>query len=173
MLPPNFTSPVGTRQGLAALASLGVLIAAIGIALAFQHLGGYIPCALCLEQRTPYYAAMPALAAGLLLNAKASPPRLIRGAFAIAAIIMAYGMALGVFHAGFEWGLWPGPQDCAIVSGGEAVSAGDLLGAIDSVKPPSCDQAALRVLGLSFAGWNAIAAAIAATLAGVAAVTRD
>jgi disulfide bond formation protein DsbB len=173
MLPPNFTQPIGTRQGLAAMASLGVLVAAIGTALAFQHLGGYIPCALCLEQRMPYYTAMPLLAAGLLLNARTSPAFLVRACFAIAAAVMLYGMALGVFHAGFEWGFWPGPQDCAVTAGGGAVSAGDLLSTIDSVKAPSCDQAAIRILGLSFAGWNAIAALLAAALAGFAAFTRD
>ncbi|MCU0832173.1 MAG: disulfide bond formation protein B [Rhizobiaceae bacterium] len=173
MLPPNFTAPVGTRQGMAALASLVLLVAAIGLALAFEHVGGYVPCALCLEQRTPYYAAIPVLALALALNARVSPPWLVRAGFAIGAAIMAYGMALGMYHAGFEWGFWPGPQDCAIVSGGAAVSAGDLLGAIDSMKAPACDQAALRVLGLSFAGWNAVAALMASALAGFAAFTRD
>jgi disulfide bond formation protein DsbB len=169
----NLSSPITVRQGFAALCALGLTCAAIVIALAFQHIGGYVPCALCLEQRTPYYAAIPVLAAGLLLNAKASPAWLVRLAFAIASIIMLYGMGLGVFHAGFEWGLWPGPQDCAVTSGGAAVSAEDLLAAIDSTKAPSCDQAALRILGLSFAGWNAVAAAIAAAFAAIAAFTRD
>ena len=31
--------------------------------------------------------------------------------------------------------------------------------------PPSCDKAALRVLGLSFAGWNAIASLILGVIA--------
>jgi disulfide bond formation protein DsbB len=169
----NISAPITNRQGFAALAALALLCCAIVIALAFQHVGGYVPCALCLEQRTPYYAAMPVLAAGLLLHAKSSPAWLIRLAFALAAAIMLYGMSLGVFHAGFEWGFWPGPQDCAVTSGGAAVSAGDLLATIDSVKAPSCDQAALRVLGLSFAGWNAVAAAMASGLAAIAAFTRD
>jgi disulfide bond formation protein DsbB len=30
--------------------------------------------------------------------------------------------------------------------------------------PPSCTDAALRVLGLSFAGWNAITSAVLAIL---------
>ena len=60
----------------------------------------------------------------------------------------------------------------AVVSGGNAVSAGDLLSTIDSTKPPACDQAAGRFLGLSFAGWNAVSAAFAALLAGFAAFSR-
>jgi disulfide bond formation protein DsbB len=173
MLPPNFTAPIGTRQGLLAIMALGLLCAAVVIALGFEHLGGYLPCALCLEQRTPYYAAIPVLAAGLVLNARSAPAFLVRGLFAVAALIMLYGMALGAFHAGFEWGFWPGPQDCAVVSGGSAVSATDLLATIDSQKAPSCDQAAVRILGLSLAGWNAVASAMAAALVGFAAFSRD
>jgi disulfide bond formation protein DsbB len=172
MLPPNFENPISTTGGLMAVAALGLATAAIVIALGFQHLGGYFPCALCLEQRTPYYAAIPALALGLLLQAQTSPAFLIRACFALAAVIMAYGAFLGIFHAGFEWGFWPGPVDCAVVSGDSAVTAGDLLSTIDSVKAPSCDQAALRVLGLSFAGWNAVVAAIVTLLAGRAAFGR-
>ena len=44
-------------------------------------------------------------------------------------------------------------------------AAGGVLDAIDSVVPPSCDKAALRILGLSFAGWNAIASLVLALVA--------
>ena len=49
-----------------------------------------------------------------------------------------------------------GPAD----TGGKGV-----LDAIDAFVPPSCDTAALRVLGLSFAGWNAVASVILAVIA--------
>jgi disulfide bond formation protein DsbB len=172
MLPPNFKQPLSPAGVACALAGLALAVAAILIALGFQHFGGFIPCALCLEQRTPYYAAIPALAAGLVLHAGASPAFVVRGLFAIAALVMAYGAFLGIHHAGFEWGLWAGPTDCAVVAGGGTVAADGLLAAIDGVKPPSCDEAALRVLGLSFAGWNALAASAAAMLAGLAAFRR-
>jgi hypothetical protein len=35
------------------------MAAAVGTALGFQYIGGYIPCALCLLQRQPYYYAIP------------------------------------------------------------------------------------------------------------------
>ena len=41
----------------------------VGTALGFQHLGGYIPCKLCLEQRTPYYVGVPLMAVALLSSA--------------------------------------------------------------------------------------------------------
>jgi disulfide bond formation protein DsbB len=40
-----------------------------------------------------------------------------------------------------------------------------LLDALNSTVPPSCNAAALRVLGLSFAGWNVIASLILAAIA--------
>jgi disulfide bond formation protein DsbB len=172
MLPPNFKQPISTAGGFAAIIALTLATAAIGIALGFQHIGGYIPCALCLQQRTAYYVAIPLLAVGLLLQAQVSPAFLIRACFAIVCALMAYNAALGVYHAGFEWGFWAGPADCAVVSGNSAVSAGDLLATIDAIKPPSCDQAALRVLGISFAGWNAIVSLMTAIFAGRAAFGR-
>ncbi len=44
-------------------------------------------------------------------------------------------------------------------------NAGDLLGNLNAIKAPSCNDAALRVLGLSFAGWNVIASVALAAIA--------
>ncbi len=43
---------------------------------------------------------------------------------------------------------------------------------IDAVRPPSCSEAALRILGLSLAGWNALIAAALAALALRSALAR-
>ena len=53
-------SPVQSSARLAssALVTLG-MAATVGTALAFEHLGAYIPCALCLMQRDPYYYGIP------------------------------------------------------------------------------------------------------------------
>ena len=95
----------------------------------------------------------------------------VRGAPLIGATA-AYGMALAIYHSGVEWHFWAGPAGCTSAGAAPEVSASDLLAAIDTVKPPSCDEAALRILGLSMAGWNAIASAIWAWLAGKAAFGR-
>ncbi|MGZ8417088.1 MAG: disulfide bond formation protein B, partial [Methyloceanibacter sp.] len=42
-----------------------VATATILTALAFEHLGGYAPCPLCLEERYAYYFAVPASALAL------------------------------------------------------------------------------------------------------------
>jgi disulfide bond formation protein DsbB len=44
-------------------------------------------------------------------------------------------------------------------------NAGDLLGELNTIKGPSCTDTALRVLGLSFAGWNVIAGILLAAFA--------
>ena len=127
----------------------------VGTALGFQHIGGYIPCALCLEQREPYYLAAPVL---LVAAAAAAFGRttLARVLVALGGLAMAYAAYLGVFHAGVEWGWWPGPTDCAAAAGPMDLR-GNLMSQLD-LRPPSCDRAAARFLGLSFAGWQVVAA---------------
>ena len=164
-MPNSFSiqHPTGFRQTLgAALAGLG-MTATVGGALAFQHLGGYIPCALCLAQRTPYYVAIP-LALAAFLSAKFRGPALLtRGLLVAIGALMLYAAYLGAFHAGVEWGLWAGPADCA--AGGGFDMSGDLLSQLDTVRAPSCEEPALLVFGLSLAVWNAVAALILAAIA--------
>jgi disulfide bond formation protein DsbB len=158
------TAPTGRPQTLTAAFLLVAMAATVGTALGFEHFGGYIPCKLCLEQRLPYYAGVPLMAVALLASRLNWPAALTRGLLVIGGLLMAYGLYLGVYHAGVEWAWWPGPTDCAAVAPVET-SGGGVLDAINTVIPPSCDKAALRILGLSFAGWNAIASAVLALVA--------
>ena len=143
---------------LFALGSLGVMLVAIGTAWAFQIVGGFVPCALCLEQRVPYYLAIPLALAGLLL----ASGWVARGLFIAAAAAMVWGAGLGIYHAGAEWSFWPGPATCG--GGGEVTDAANLLAAIEQTRLVSCTEATGRLLGLSFAGWNVLAASLAAVL---------
>jgi disulfide bond formation protein DsbB len=142
------------------------MAAVVGTALGFEHIAGFIPCKLCLEQREPYYAGVPVALFALVAAGLRWPTLIIRGALAIVALLMTYGLGLAVYHSGVEWGWWAGPTDCAAAATSGIVSdASDLLGAIDSTTPPSCDEAAGRFLGLSFAGWNFLASLALAGLA--------
>ena len=58
---------------LAALLCATIALAVVLGALAFEHLGGYAPCPLCLEQRWPYYLGVP-LAAGFKSRAADDGP---------------------------------------------------------------------------------------------------
>jgi len=80
-------------------------------------------------------------------------------------ILMLVGAGMGVYHAGVEWHFWPGPATCSTTASSMTTNAGDLLGELNTIKGPSCTDAALRVLGLSFAGWNVIASLILAAFA--------
>lgn len=158
-------------QLLGALTLAVAMALVVGSALAFEHIGGFIPCALCLEQRTPYYIAIPVLLAGALAYVVGLPALVMRGAVIVAGLLMAYGLYLSVYHAGVEWAFWQGPADCATTAtSGIATDAGSLLADLDAVTPPACDQAAGRFIGLSFAGWNALASLFLAASAFVLAM---
>lgn len=152
------TAAVSRQTTVGVLLALG-MAAVVGGALAFEHIGGFIPCMLCLQQRLPYYAGVPVAALAALSSALGWPPVLTRTLFLIAAALMATGAALGVYHSGVEWGWWPGPTNCTTGSTtGLSTDAGSLLDDLNAMRPPSCTEAAGRFLGLSFAGWNVIAA---------------
>ncbi|MCE7028124.1 disulfide bond formation protein B [Jiella avicenniae] len=156
--------PTGFRQVLASSFLFAGMAITVGSALLFQYVGGYIPCALCLEERIPYYVGVPiALAAFVAAAGRASAP-LTRGLIFLIGLIMLVSLGLAVYHAGVEWHFWAGPAGCSQVGGG-GLGTGDLLADIDAVKPPSCDAAAGRFLGLSFAGWNAVTSALFAAVA--------
>lgn len=159
----SLTSPAGRFQVIGAAALLFGAAATVGTALVFEHVWGYLPCALCLEQRTPYYVSVVLALAALASAVAKAPGVVVRGLLLLIGAAMLYGLALGVYHAGVEWKFWAGPTDCAATGGGDLT--GDLLSTMDAVQPPACDRAAGRFLGLSFAGWNVVASAILASIA--------
>lgn len=148
----------------ALLLTLG-MAATVGGALGFEHIGGYIPCALCLVERLPYYYGIPVAALAAVSAAFGGPAWVTRGLLLITGLMMLVGAGMGVYHAGAEWGFWEGPSTCATSAQGVSSNVGDLLGDLDAKRPPSCTEAALRVLGLSFAGWNVIASLLFAAIA--------
>ncbi len=143
--------PDGYRTGaLILLVATGTIIAA----LAFEYLGGYVPCPLCLQQRYAYYAAIPAAFAGLVLltSGKGKWSGLF---FFLIALAFLANAGLGVYQAGAEWKFWPGPATC---SGnlGITLDAGNLIEELEKTRVVRCDEASWRFAGLSFAGWNVL-----------------
>jgi disulfide bond formation protein DsbB len=127
------------------------LVAILG-AWGSQLFGGLVPCELCLEQRLAYYWGLPVLAAILVLWNRL-PLTVWYVAMAVAAAIFAWGAYMGAYHAGVEWGFWPGPTACAGL-GSTDLNFGDLGGEIEAVIP--CDVVQFRFLGISLAGFNAL-----------------
>ncbi len=130
---------------IATLGSAAVLLGAYG----FQHIGGLLPCKMCLWQRWPHAAA---IVIGLVLLA--GGPRLLIWAGALAAALTS---GIGFFHAGVEWKWWPGPQSCT--GGGldmGAMGGSDLLSMDAPTGLVLCDEIVWQMFGLSMAGWNGI-----------------
>ncbi|NNE52268.1 MAG: disulfide bond formation protein B [Sulfitobacter sp.] len=129
---------------IATLGSLGLLLGAFG----FQHLGGLLPCKMCLWQRWPHAAAV-VIGAILLLGG----PRALIWLGAVAAATTG---GIGVYHAGVEWGFWPGPSSCTGSGAGlGSMTGADLLSTEGANSLIMCDEVVWQFLGLSMAGWNA------------------
>ena len=63
------------------------------------------PCPLCLQQRIPYYIAIPfALALGFFARDKGRAPLVVYGLYALAALMLFSGV-FGTYHAGRGMGL--------------------------------------------------------------------
>jgi disulfide bond formation protein DsbB len=138
---------------LAVFAAAFMLAAAHG----FETFGHYPPCELCLKQREIYWLIFWS-GIGLFAVTRITPP-LLQMACGVLAVLFFAECALAVYHAGVEWKWWPGPSTCT-GGGVHAVTAADMT-ALLSGKPQrivQCDVAAWRFLGLSMAGWNALAA---------------
>ncbi len=164
MAPVSFSESSCSRTTIAVIVTLGMALT-VGGALAFEYIGGYIPCALCLLQRNPYYYGIPVGIAAILTAKFQAPAWITRSLLAVIGIMMLAGAGMGGFHSGVEWGLWEGPATCATSSPGITTNAGSLLDDLNAFHGPSCTEASLRVLGLSFAGWNVIASICLAIIA--------
>jgi disulfide bond formation protein DsbB len=156
-------------------AALMLLIASATIlgALAFEYIGGYLPCPLCLMQRTPYYIGVPVAAAVLMAVWVGAPRSILVLLFVAFAVLMIYGGGLAVYHSGVEWRFWEGPAVCAPSTGVSGLE--DMLNQLETTTAPSCSEAVWRFLGLSFAGWNAIVSLLLVVFGvlGVRAAWRD
>lgn len=132
-------------------------------ALGFEYIGGYKPCPLCLQQRYAYYFALPATFLGLVLLS-GEYARIAGLLFFVLALAFLGNAGLGVYHAGIEWGFWPGPETCAGVSSPPG-SVESLMKDLESETGMRCDEAQWRLFGLSFAGWNVVTSFVLFVLA--------
>lgn len=150
-----------------ALGAFGMSVAALAVAYISEFGFGLHPCQMCYWQRVPYGVVL-----ALALLAWFLPyPRFRLAALwlAVAALLIAAG--LGAFHAGVEWQWWEGPTTCggALDTSG---SAAEILARLQAAATVSCSEAAVRVLGLSMAGWNALYAAGCALVLAIGLATR-
>lgn len=143
---------------------------ALAAAWYFQLVMGLVPCPLCLDQRIPYYAAVP-VGLAAFVAARSGRTGAARSLLVLLFLALAWNAGLATYHAGIEWGFWPGPTTC---TGTPALST-DILSSLRTAKVPRCDEAAWRLFGISMAGYNALIAAglaVVAALGALAGKTR-
>ena len=127
-----------------------------GGALVSQYGFGLHPCEMCYWQRWPHQAAIVLALLALLLHKN---DRAMRALTLLAAIAIAVSGAIGVFHAGVEYGFWEGLTTCSAGTVGP-ISLDDIM-ATPIVR---CDVPQWTLGGLSLAGFNAIFSFAAAAL---------
>ncbi len=155
------------RPGVLSAAGLAWTVFALALATLagawfFQLAIGLKPCPLCLEQRYAYYIAIPLAAVVAIASGRVSRRSIAIG-FALIALAMLANAGLALYHAGVEWGFWPGPTDCS----GSVIdlNSGSLLDRIGKVKVVRCDEVQWKFLGLSLAGYNVLISLVIAAIA--------
>ena len=166
-----------TRWRLTAFLSSALMLA---IAHGFERIGGLPPCYLCLKQREVYWVAMTVALVGMIVVRTGPGAGLKRLFNAALGLVFLVGVGVAAWHAGAEWGWWPGPSVCA--GGGAVGSAADMAAELAAtfgtgggrIVPPSCDEAAWVFPdwsvspGLSMAGWNVLISLALAAMSGLA-----
>ncbi len=144
LAPPRVA--IADRLRTARLVALGVPLALLGGALLSEYVGKLYPCEMCWWQRYPHGVAI-LLAIGALLSPLAAPrTRLMT---LLAALAIAVSGAIGVFHAGVEYGWWEGLTTCTTTG---ATSLEEIM----NVPLIRCDQVQWSFFGISLAGFNAL-----------------
>ncbi|WP_375608132.1 MULTISPECIES: disulfide bond formation protein B [unclassified Bartonella] len=128
----------------------------IGLALSFEYLGGYLPCDLCLIERFPYYGAIPFLLLAGFGACFFRTTAWIQLLFLCVFVLMCISLVLAVYHAGVEYGFWEAPLSCGLSAVRKTSNVNQLLNQLNNIHPPSCSEASVRFLFLSFAGWNVV-----------------
>jgi disulfide bond formation protein DsbB len=148
---------------------LGAL-AAIMTALGFEHIGGYAPCPLCMQQRLAYHLGIPVALLAFLLS-RANHEGLAALLLALVAAAFIANAGLGLYHAGVEWKWWPGPSACGATGELSLDEGVSLLESLRQGRSVTCDEAPWRFLILSFAGWSAVISLALGVIAGAGALS--
>ncbi|MBM3555597.1 MAG: disulfide bond formation protein B [Alphaproteobacteria bacterium] len=143
------TLPDARHASLLAAAAAAALLAS---AFAFQHLGGLIPCPLCIWQRWPYAAVVVLGAIGWLA------PGIARLALAACALAFAIDAGIAFYHVGVEQHWWAGTAECTAQTAKPASSIEEMRARILAAPIVRCDDIPWSLLGISMAGWNGLAA---------------
>ena len=82
-------------------------------------------------------------------------PQLSKFILIILALVFFANTALGIYHSGVEWKLWAGPSGCS--GTGTLDDTINLLKELETIKIVPCDKVQWSLLGISMAGYSALA----------------
>lgn len=136
---------------LARLLALATPVLLLGGAYASQYIGGLHPCEMCWWQRYPHMAAIPLALLAFAAKGNARTSALFT---TLAAIAIGISGGIGLFHAGVEYGWWPGLTTCSTTPTGG--STADILTQIMATPITRCDVAPWSLFGISLAGYNGL-----------------
>tara|TARA_B110000008_G_scaffold70710_1_gene71735 strand:- start:3143 stop:3595 length:453 start_codon:yes stop_codon:yes gene_type:complete len=124
------------------------IILVLGLVHIIEALG-FEPCDLCLKQRWPWYISLIlAIIPNFIFHNKNNYFLLF-----ISLFLFLNSLYAG-WHAGIEWGFWEGPQTCTALKNNYSNNLLEVLKSSSSA--PQCNEASLRIFGLSLAGYNFI-----------------
>jgi len=150
----NETASEGREARLFLAAAVALAVVSIAGAWFSELVLGILPCKLCYIQRIPYYVGIPVGLAALFSGGWST--RTGRALTLLFVLIFIVSIGLGAWHSGIEWKWWTGPTDCTGPLSSAPMSMDDFRKSLKTTRVIRCDEASVRVLGLSFAGWNAL-----------------
>ncbi len=158
-----FAAWLQPRWPLLALLASGAMLAA---AHASERFLGLAPCMLCLEQRNVHWGVVAVSIAALIWMRVRPAPRQGRLAALAIGLVFLASASVALYHVAVEqhW----------VIAQCDAASLDQIttFGAGGSLEMPKCDQIQFSFLGVSMAGWNALASLGLAALSFLAAWSK-
>jgi len=137
---------------IALLASAAMLATAHAVEL-FLH---FAPCQMCYWQRYVYWGTGAIALLSIALNWRGAQPRLMQAMCVVLGLAFLGGAVIAAWHSLVEWKILPPLSGC--VASENLRPTDDLWARLSQpIAVASCDKAPFHVLGLSMAGWNALA----------------
>ena len=116
-----------------------------------EYFHGALPCDLCITQRWFHGAIIGySFIIILIINKTLISNKLL---VLIGAILWLSSSLAGLYHFGIEMNFWTGPDGCS----SNIDFSKDTLTYLLNKSPIKCDEVMFEILGLSLAGWNALA----------------
>jgi len=109
---------------------------------------GFAPCDLCLKQRWAWYLVLIIASIPFIVTINYNKILLL-----IISIILFCNAIFAGWHAGIEWDLWPGLATC---NSSTIFDSNNLVETLKESSVPVCDDASIRIFGISLAGYNFI-----------------